>query len=179
MAIFQVDVQKQIGTEYWTNVYHVNAADITAAGVLAAFIVNQERSFHTLDVNFVSYRVSTFPESDGEYLIQTVNLPGEAAAGTSMLPLWNVARVDISVGLGRPCRKYYKVPLYESTTEGQAIVLATRDLIDDAVAAMCAAGGICDPQGQEWVAGQTFVNIAMRQLRRGSKRRLEPVIPVA
>lgn len=176
MAIFQVDIEKQQGAEFWTNVYHVDTSDISAASAAAADIVDIEQTFHTTDVSFTKYRVSTYPVSDGSFIIVPIGESGGKTPGTSQLPLFCVARADISVGLGRPCRKYYRLPLYESDTEGQSITIATRGDVDDGLAAMVALGVLCDPDGQEWVAGSTMIPIAMRQLRRGSKRSAAPVI---
>lgn len=177
MAIFQIDVEKQMGTEYWTNVYHVVATDIDDATTQGQEIVLQEREIHSTGVGFVKYRVSTYPTSDGEFVIVALSGAGERTFSGGMLALFNVARTDLNIGRGRPCRKYYRAPIYEGDQEDGALTIAFRGIVDEAVQAMIVGGAnLCDPEGDLVQSAITATAVGMRQLRRGSKRRLEPVI---
>jgi hypothetical protein len=177
MPIFQVDVEKQQGSEYWTNVYHVVAVDIGDATSQAGFIVLHEREIHSDNVGFVKYRVGTYPISDGDFSLVPLSGTGSRTHSGDQLALFNVARVDLRLPLGRPCRKYYRAPIYEGDQADGALTIAFRGIVDTAVEAMIADGvNLCDPDGNLVTDAVTAVPVGMRQLRRGSRRRVTPVI---
>lgn len=180
VAVWQVDVQKRLGTEYWTNVYHVNKGSQADAQAWAGYIIILERQFHLTTVEFVSYRVAPYP-GPSEGTITPVNLFGQAAAGDA-LPLFNVLRVDFPVATGRPSRKYYRLPLREGDQANGLLLPASRDgyqqTFDDVIFDPNYTGW-CDVDGQPILAARVNTAVGMRQLRRGSKRKLEPVIPIA
>lgn len=180
MPIFQVDIQKNLDTEYWTNVYHVQAADRAEAATIADDILSAERSIHQTRVVFPSMRIAPYP-GPSEGTIVVVGLTG-GAPNDPYLPLFNVLRVDFSTPVGRPSRKYYRIPIPESVQENG--VLSTSFQTDFSTAYNLAmaplyGGQLVDVDGQPLTFGRLIPNVGMRQLRRGSKRRLEPVIPLA
>jgi hypothetical protein len=180
MPWWQIDVQKQLGTEFWTNVYHCAEANQAAAKLVAEAIINMERRMHRVSVSFTSYRVAPYP-GPSEGTIIPIGLPG-ILAGTLHLPLFNVLRVDFPAPTGRPSRKYYRLPLGEDDqTDGfinEPTRLTFQSFVDDFFA-LPIADNIIDVDGQVLDRGVVMKAVGMRQLRRGSRRKLEPVIPVA
>jgi len=177
--LWQVDIQKRLGTEYWTNIYHCGRSNLAAAQAFADTIVVMERQLHMTDVVFVSYRVSPFPgPSEG-----TVTPLGVFGLQTQAdyLPLFNVLRVDFPVTSGRPSRKYYRMPMAEANQVNGALTPAALTGFQAIVEPFITdpnASGWCDIDGQLITGIRIAPNVGMRQLRRGSKRRLQPVIPV-
>lgn len=176
---WQIDIQKKLGTEYWTNVYHVARSNQAAAAAAADFWVGIERSIHSEDVQFVSYRVAPFP-GPSEGTIYPIGLFGSRPTADS-LPLFNVLRVDFPAPTGRPSRKYYRLPVREGDqANGSFTSAAMTDFINQFVATFedPDSAGLIDVDGQLLTSATPMITVGMRQLRRGSKRRLQPVIPV-
>lgn len=177
---WQIDIQKRLGTEFWTNVYHVARSDQASAAAAAEFWVGIERSIHSVDVLFTSFRLSPFP-GPSEGTIYPVGLAGTRPTADS-LPLFNVLRVDFPAPTGRPSRKYYRLPIREGDqANGQFTSAAMTDFITqfDATFEDPDSAGLIDIDGQLLVSATPMQTVGMRQLRRGSKRRLQPVIPVS
>ncbi len=178
--LFQVDIQKTMANEYWTNVYHCNSPDQAAAVVFAQDIVEVERDIHGVGVAFTSMRVRPFP-GPSEGSIIALGGTGERAGGL-WLPLFNVCRVDFPVAIGRPSRKYYRLPITEGEVEYNSFTPAFVAAIQLALDNWFLAPGpdpLCDVDGQPLTRAVVMSTVGMRQLRRGSKRKLEPVIPIA
>lgn len=175
--VVQIDVQKLQSGEYWTNVYHIDSADVGDGDAAASLIVAAERLIHSTGVAFSKVRIATYPVSDGEFIILPLSGTGSRTFSGGQLALFNVARTDISVGRGRPCRKYYRAPIYEGDQEDGALTIAFRGVVDTALNDLIGdLPTLCDPGGTRWVEATTAVAVGMRQLRRGSRRRTEPVI---
>ncbi len=177
---WQVDVQKRLGTEYWTNVYHCARPDQAAAKAFADGVVAFERIIHQSIVQFISYRVAAYP-GPSEGTIQPIGSFGTAGS-TTYLPLFNVLRVDFPVDLGRPSRKFYRLPLGENAQIDGVIEPTLVDAYQIHVNNYFsgpASVGMVDVDGQLITQGRVMPPVGMRQLRRGSRRRITPVIPVA
>lgn len=182
MPVFQIDVEKTLGGEFWTNVYYVQAGNLAQAVAAAQDVALMERSFHYSYVLFTKARVRTTVEGDFVYETVPINEFGQVdPLGSPHLPLFNVLRADFQVGGSRPSRKYYKLPILENNQNnglidpGLSADVATK--LNARLEALATAGTpLCDPQGQILQAATTFRNVGMRQLRRGSKRKLKPII---
>lgn len=176
-AMFSLDIEKQFGSETWTNRYILSNPTIDNALFTAQAILDVEMAVHTEDVTFTRYRVADLDPNTDVFVIVPVLDQGAIAKTSDYLPLFNVLRVDFPAGLGRPSRKYYRLPIQEHQQAGgvwdsnailtynQAIGVALGD-IDEYV----------DVDGEPLGTGVCFPNVAMRQLRRGSKRRQTPVL---
>ncbi len=180
MAVYQVDIEKSFSpsagtTVYWTNVYHVDAASVAAAQTQAANIQAAERPIHLTAVNFTKYRVrlATTPGAAGS--VTTTALLG-TRAGTGTMPLFNVFRVDFSTATGRPSRKYLRGPLLTGDNLSGVLGAAAQTVLGTYAGTIYAIAGICDKQGQAFTGYAGSTQIGMRQLRRGSKRKIAPVI---
>lgn len=86
----------------------------------------------------------------------------------------------MGIATGRPCRKYYRTYVGEDRSTGQNWEAT---YVTDSQAALTTQLSfldvLCDPQGNPVISYLVKVPIQMRQLRRGSKRRITPVIPIA
>lgn len=177
MALFKVDIEKSRGTEFWTNRYVVDQANLADAFLLGEDIVAAERQFHPSEVTFTKYRASDLNPSTDQFITGPISLPGLLTPGNSILPLFNVIRVDFAAGFGRPSRKFYRGILYESNTESGTILGALLASISASLLPLVEGGNLVDVDGTPLSSVTPFSTIAMRQLRRGSRRRTTPIIP--
>lgn len=182
MATFKVDIEKLYQNRYWTNVYYVGVgATLSDAVGTAAEIVAMEKKFHADLVTFTKYRVSTI--TPGDFVYQTVVLNEQGArnsTGMDFLPLFNVARVDLTdEGFKRPERKYYRCPVAESDQSGGTLSNTFITLIEGAFEVFFGSfvGALVGPNAEAITSAQVYPFVGMRQLRRGSRRRTTAIIP--
>lgn len=184
MPLFKVDTEKSYGSEFWTNRYIIEAGSIENAQEGGLIIIEAEREFHRTFVNFTKLRVSTFTPNDDVFIVTPYSADGNLVPSSGgVLPLWNVVRVDLAVeGFGRPSRKFYRTGLMagdvtlDFTITGDAL-----NVVVPSVEAMIAelqsnASPLVDVDGQNIASSVSYGLIAMRQLRRGSRRRTEPIL---
>lgn len=176
MPVFQIDIEKVQGAEYWTNVWHVLASDFATARDYGVLIVAAERLIHSTNVGFTKWRIGPFPTVPGIFEVIPLSGTGSRTFSGGQLPLFNVALVNIAAGLGRPARKYFRAPVYEGDQEDGSLTIAFRAIVDDAVNGLYSDGVVlCKPDGTIVQVAKTQVLVGMHQLRRGAKRKL-PVI---
>lgn len=181
MPIYQVDIEKSLtpgvgNTVYWTNVYHVQASDITNAIAAGNGIVTIEKQAHGTIVSYTKMRVQqTSPIAMSGTIVP---LSGTGARSSSNpMPLFNVFRVDFNVGGGRPSRKYLRAPVLTTDNSSGALVAGTITFLNTSyITPLVALGTVVDPQGQAFQSGAPYPLVGMRQLRRGSKRKTTPVL---
>lgn len=180
MPLYSVDIQKKQGTEYWTNRYILNDASLGAASVSMLEIAQCEVQIHTQNVVIDRGRVRPLAPGGDNFIIVPYGYDGGYDGGSlsSQLPLFNVVRVDLEVSEGRPSRKYYRVGLTDGMVNGSTINETYRAFVDTQVEQMRTdlAGKLVDVDGQGINGATVFATVAMRQLRRGSRRRLTPII---
>lgn len=183
MALYKLDIEKQLGSEYWSNRYFISAGTLAAANAQAPMILACEASFHRTAILFTKYRVSdTVPGTDN-FIVTPANVNGILPKNGAFLPLFNVVRSDFRVeGTGRPSRKYYRIGL----CAGDAVAdfqhdPTIRTLVQTNLNTLITALNdndtpIVDADLQAWVSSTTFIDISMRQLRRGTKQRTQPIL---
>lgn len=180
IPVAQFDVEHlQPGGETWTNRYLTDMpVGDAGAQALATSLANIHRSIMYSNFTLTRVRHATLAEGDDQYRIYNINAAGQVAgAGLPMMPLWCVVRVDFPAGLGRPSRKYLRGCLAEGNIEGSTLNATTITLITGNYAEDIAAlSNIVDPQGEDLETGVVNNFMAMRQLRRGSKRKGTPVL---
>lgn len=176
MPRFAVDIEKLYQGEYWTNRYFVEATNLIAAQGHGQSIVTVERGLHKAVVEFTKFRTSDVVPNTDIYVTTPINLAGTVAVNGELLPLFNVLRVDFGVlGAGRPSRKFYRLPVGEGEQSDGRFLLDTLSSIVGLLAPLLSIP-ITDPQGQLWNSAAPARAVGMRQLRRGAKRRLLPII---
>ena len=187
MPIYQIDIEKQAIAgastgEYWTNRYLFQADTLGDAAAAGNYITDIERAFHTPAVMFTKTATrDTDPDTD-IYNTTPVNLAGTYGGGSvpaDLLPALLVVRCDIGVLTGRPSRKYYHLMLGEGSQSNGNWDAAVITAVQSNVASMLAgvtSGFLCDPQGQPLVTVAPKAVVTAHQFRRGSKRKLTPII---
>jgi hypothetical protein len=121
-------------------------------------------------------RVSDTDPNTEIFSTVVLNLVGNRASTTALLPLFNVLRVDFSAVQGRPSRKYLRGVLTESDVVGPNIEIAALGEFQVAYAdAMLGMAEYVDVDGEQFSAAACLRPVGMRQLRRGSRR--SPVLP--
>lgn len=181
MPLFSLDIQKSLRGEFWTNRYILNADTLLAATPDAVLIVEAERAITIADVQFVSYRISDQIKGTDQYIVVPIGTFGLRVTSTQALPLFDVLRVDFGVGLGRPSRKYLRGVLSEQdqTNYGELDLAAVTYFTNNYATPVKDVAGYVDVDGQDITSGRVYGQVGMRQLRRGSKRKEKPVIPVS
>jgi hypothetical protein len=177
MALFTVDIEKQLSSEYWTNRYFVRTDTLANAVPQGQDIVDAERLIHSSLVSFTKLRVSTADPENEEYTIVTLGVNGLTGV-TNLLPLFNTLRFDFTAATGRPSRKYYRGVLGEEHISGDLVTYLAADF-ETAIEALFAIGaegaGIVDPQQTNLTDAVRWPFVQMRQLRRAKKRKNIPV----
>lgn len=174
MPMFVIDIEKVLGSEFWSNVYQVRANNMSDASSVGASIVTAERNIHCTPVNFTKMRVRTADPADDTYIINTLAGTGLRAVQNGLLPLFNTLRADFNAATGRPSRKYWRGVLDEADIDGSAVTSDfSADMADFALlfAPTAEAGGIVDPQGTLLSSIVVYPFVQMRQLRRSRRRR--------
>lgn len=175
MPLFYVEIEKRLGSEFWTNRWIVRSDTLANANsVLGVAILDAERQLHSTTVLFTRYRVSTVAAGDESYVIVPINQFGLRAHGTALLPLFNTLRVDFPAASGRPSRKYFRGVLTEEDITGDAILTSFNSYMAafvDNFAETAEGPGILDPQEQLFTNAVPITNVQMRQLRRSRRRR--------
>jgi hypothetical protein len=176
MALWQIDIQKQLGSEYWTNVYHVNVAGQAAAAAIAEVIAGIEQDVHLDIVTFTSYRVRPYPPAGVPGTVYPLGYNGQNPSG-SYLPLWNTINVVFQAAQGRPSRKYLRIPVVEVAQENGVLTPTYLASFQDNYATpLEAIPELVDVDSEGFGAIRVLSTVGMRQLRRGSRRRVTPVI---
>jgi len=179
-GVYQIDIQKVLGSEYWTNRYHVTAGSFTEALAAGEEIAQAERAQTLSSVTFVSLRASVPGPENDSYQVQPLGYSGGIGGGSISMPLFVVVRVTFSKGPGRPDVKYLKAmanndSLQDPFNYKDSVVTGINN---GYVALVFAVEGLCDAGGNSYVSASVDKRVGMRQLRRGSKKRDEPIIPV-
>ena len=177
MALWKVTIQKHWDIEYWTNSYTVEAATLDDAHDAGMAIALLEVGIHSDQVLFDKMTVGDNIPGTDVFRTTILSANGERAAVGALDPLFNVVRVDFSVGQGRPSRKYLRGILVENDAVGSNIASGLIDFINaEYVQPLIDLAAYVDVDGQAITSGSCYELVAMRQLRRGSKRRLAPII---
>ena len=173
MPQYYVDIEKRLGSEFWSNRYILEATTFDNAKSAGTQLANLERTWHADSVAFTRVRVSTVDPADEQYAITTLNTFGQRNSGTALLPLFNTLRIDFNALTGRPSRKYYRGVLGEGDINGDAIVTDFTSVATDLAGnfADFDSPGIVDPQGTSLVSATVHPFVQMRQLRRSRRKR--------
>lgn len=176
MALFYVEIEKRLASEFWTNRWIVRTADLASAnGILAPGLLDAERALHAEFVTFTRYRVSTVDPGDEQYVIVPINQLGTRTLdNATLLPLFNTLRVDFPAASGRPSRKYFRGVLSENDISGDAVTTNFNSYMAafvDMFAEGAEGAGLVDPQGELFTNAVPILNVQMRQLRRSRRRR--------
>lgn len=184
MALFKVDTQKTYGGEFWTNRYIISAGSIENAQEGGLIIIEAERTWHRTFVHFDKLRVSSFTPGDDAFIVTPYDADGEVTPSSGgVLPLWNVLRADLAVeGFGRPSRKFFRCGLMagditlDFTATGDILSAVVPGITEMIAELQTNVSPLVDVDGQPITGAVSFGLVAMRQLRRGSRRRTEPVL---
>lgn len=173
MAIWECTVEKQMGQEFWTNVYHFQAADLALASNIGDSIADIEVAAHYNSVTVTAYRVSDTTPGSGVFTTIPRGQSGANILASDYLPLWNVARVDFTVSGRRACRKFLRLPIPEGEQSAGGLSVQLRNgILQNYANPLAALGVLTNPQGDPILDGIVMPMVAMRQLKRGSKRKI-------
>lgn len=172
MALWEVTINKELGDEEWTNVYWCEAANIDAAADFGFAVYERERAASYSQVYFKSYRVSDGIPNTDVFRIVPLGNNGAVAPTADLLPLFNTVRVDFGAAQGRPSRKYLRGVLTEGDIQYITVQINALARIQDYASAMRDDDRYVDVDGQPILTGAPAPLVQMRQLRRGSKRRI-------
>lgn len=178
MPLFSLDIEKELRGEYWTNRYILDGASALSLNGPANSIVVAERDILIPDVEITRYRISSTVVGDDAYIIVPVGQMGTRVVTTQALPLFVVFRVDFPATQGRPSRKYVRGSIAEGdqTNYGDLEPATITFINNNYGTPVGAVPEYVDVDGQQLGAGICYPNVGMRQLRRGSRRRTQPIL---
>lgn len=187
MALYQIDIEKRATAgahtgEYWTNRYIVDAADLDAADTEASYITGIEEAIHGTNVLFTKRSTRDMNPATDIYRTTPLNQAGTyggTGMNTDLLPAMLCVRVDFAVAVGRPSRKFYHLLLGEAAqSNGQWATQVLYDINTNMGLFFAGSGhpNLVDPDGQPLTSGAALPIITVHQFRRGSKRKLQPII---
>jgi hypothetical protein len=182
MPTYQVDIEKSTfnsagNTVFWTNVYHVQAADQATAVTRGNSIVTIEKTIHSVNVNYTKMRVRNVLEDGMSGTIVPLTGTGGRTTPADYLPMYCTVRVDFSKATGRPNRKYLRTFIGEADQQNGTLLATYQTFITtNFTSPIVALGYVCDEAGRVVTVGATQNLVQMRQMRRGSKRKVTPVI---
>lgn len=163
--------------EYWTNVYWALVNTLSDASVVADSIVTAERPLYVPSTTITKARLDDGMPDTEVFQTNIYNQAGtrDTTGLGDLVPLFVVDRVDFGTVGGRPSRKYLRGGLCEADV-GAAGALSTArlTLLANYGLAIVGGTGICDVDGQDLTVAAPWRQAAMRQLRRGSKKKVTP-----
>lgn len=178
--MFRVQVNYTRGTTgKWSNVWHVSAADLTAAGdAVTDFLVPDMLPLLDNSAEIASVLVSD--DASTSFLTIPVNAAGTSSASGDILPLYNSAKALFSDGsFGRPDYKYLKGFITESLqtngdlTSGAQGEIETR--LTTLIADMDGAGApLVSSDNDPYLTVSAQTAVQMRQMHRKRKKTVTP-----
>lgn len=169
-------IHKTSNGEHWVNTYNLQEAyDAAAATTAAQTIVAFERGLYLTNVLITHYNLSDGVEDTDAYFSVPVNQAGQVTPSGDTAPLFNTLRIDFSkLGGGRPGRKYYRGVLHEAVVNAfgalSSTAISTWQTAAQTMADNTSAGGT----NFTYVTAAVYPYVQMRQLRRGSKKKITP-----
>lgn len=175
-APFEATIEKSLYGEFWVNRYYFDAPDLQSASLLAEQVYNAERTIHRQLVVFTKLSVRSTVLNDYVYQSIPLNTNGlNANPSGHMMPLFVVARVDLSVAGSKPSRKYLRGVLSEDDVNAMDVSSAMVTFINtNYVNPIAGISGFVDPQKADIYGGACSPKTGIRQLRRGSKKKNTP-----
>lgn len=162
--------------EYWVNTYNILAAwDSPAAFVAANAVVAAEQSLHLTNVIITKFRISDDILQTNNFRTTVVNQAGTRQIQGDLMPLFVTARLDLSTGSGYPNRKYYRGVLLESETSFTTFTNAFIVTFGVFGGALLGIPELCTLNNVPFTQSRPALSPAMRQLRKGSKKRPIPL----
>ena len=178
MALWKATIKKAVNSSglafKWSNTYYVDADTSTGALSVAANLwINGEALFHNQLAFAYEFYVNN--TADPPYTPGVVGsiLPGvqrglrtaTLADVPSVMPPFNVVRVDFPVPGSRASRKFYRLPLRESDVSDQNIVIALAEALQTGVNYIASHPAIRDPDGEAF--GGVGINRGITSRRLG------------
>lgn len=135
MPIYTTQVFKSIGAETWQNGYRFSATNNAEALIGVEALATAEAGFHSDQVQYQYARVSDVAAGPGTFMTIPFSFTGVQPPGNTgeLLPLFNVARLDMSTGFGRPDYKLYRGCLGEGNSGNGLIGTTLRTQITNAI----------------------------------------------
>jgi len=180
MAVFRAQVFYEIvGVGKWTNVYHVDAANLVDADAsIVGTLVPQLLPFLHSSGRIVKTLTSSL--ADDTFIDSSINEAGTSAFTDSRLPLFNSVKVLFdTAGGGRPDYKFLKGWLTEALNDSGQVTPSDADDLDTgltgAITAMAADDvPLCSEDGSLWSNVSVQPDIQMRQMHRRRRRVVVP-----
>jgi hypothetical protein len=171
MPLFRTTIHKNGYGKNWSNVYHLDVADLAAAKTASDSIVAIERAVHKTSVSFNYYVTSEMAHPFTNYKHIYIGTLGTQvpAEGAEPLPLWNVVRVEFNtVVSGKPDVKNLRLPIFSNEITADGYINATLAARVDAYfsAAIESLAGIVSKHDHPYTGFSTLTLIHDRDLNK-------------
>lgn len=176
MPVFRLQVfYSRAGQNKWTNVYHVDAADLATAAL--AFVESMQTPLLALlHVSCLLDKVLLSSLDDDTFTEVLVGQGGDNGDTEDIMPLFNSAKVLFQpVGFGRPDYKFIKGTLTDDANEGGFVAssVVTHLLTQFAAIITDMSGSsapLCSENGDLWSSATVQPAVQMRQMHRRRKK---------
>lgn len=169
MARYRVTTYKHFfdhdGFKPWSNVFHVETSSLENALAGGLALANIER--YILKEYVKVFRVHAVLDAPLHLAgaSQEVDVVGLVTGDFNlMLPLWNVFRITLSDGAGRPSQMYIRPPLQEDEMlAGNLITAVVDDMQTNFCDRLSIFPGLCSNSGDTFTSIIAQPNVQMRQ----------------
>ena len=176
MAVARMQVfYSRLGTQKWSNVYHVDAPDLVSAA--DTFEVEmQPELLLLLHVSCLLDKVLISSTTDDTFVERLIGQGGDNGDTDDLMPLFNSIKVFFAPdGLGRPDYKFLKGTLTDDANESGFIAssVVTNVITNFEAIISGMSGGSCplvSENGDLWTGVTVQSEIQMRQMHRRRKR---------
>lgn len=171
---YAFDLEHQFGQEVWSNVFHIDAADLAAAVDVANDIADLVLVATQPTVLQTKGRVYTTALDAYNFVTIPFNRMGTRTGqiGAILMPLYVTARIDFNASVGLPSRKYFRGILSQQDVDVfdtlDSTVLGTLNTLGTALATL---PGYVDVDGDLLTGHAVWPKTQMRQLRRRSPKK--------
>ncbi len=176
MPVYQVDTQKINNGVYWTNVWHVIAATLSDAHIIARQIGLIEASELMTYMRVELIRTSEVGPGGTFVSEQVTYNGGRVQSGTdNPMPAWNRYLIGLVPDSGFHGKKFLLWMLEGDQDNGSLVQSTQQRLVTNIAIPLDNLAALCSPKGVPYTSVNVISTVGMRQLRRHRKR-TTPVI---
>jgi len=177
MALFRIQVFYQQGTgQKWTNVYHVDAADLFTAAAAASGVLAPALAPWLHVSSQIVKTLTSDPETPGSFIEAALGITGSNGDTGQLLPLFNSVKVLFPIlSGGRPDYKFVKGLLTEGMQDNGLVSAGVLSALETAfgtlITDMSTSGAnLVSDTLEGWSVVTAQQAVQMRQMHRKRRR---------
>lgn len=177
MPRYQVDLQYLMQNEYWTNKFYITVSSLSGAELAVDSMVVALRPALSALVTIDKARITPLPFVKNTFTDYVIGLPGTRMV-TPPGPLFTVVRWDTAADTGRTSHHYIRGGILPTDFGSNGNFTADAQGFNNGIIGTFNDGTFVwtDIHGTPLTKVRASPKVGMRQMRRGSRRRQQPVI---